>query len=131
MAAGKLHILPTGNTPEFLLNSDGIIKIKGRALAGNNSEEFQSIMNWIDEYLKNPAEITYVIIALEYLNSLSTTILVSLLRKLALVTINRGRLDIQWFYEEDDEDIIERGEFISSTFNIPIKFKLITNISEL
>jgi hypothetical protein len=131
MAAGKLHILPTGNTPEFLLNPDGIIKIKGRGLVTNNPEVIKSIMDWIDEYLKDPAEITYIIIALEYLNSLSTTMLVSILRKLFQVTMKSGKLDIQWYYEEDDEDIIERGEFISTTFRIPIKFKLINNISEL
>ena len=131
MVAGKLHIFPTGNTPEFLFNSDGIIKIKGRGLTGNNSEVVQSIMNWIDEYLKNPAEITYIIIALEYLNSLSTSILVSILRKLSQVTLQSGKLDIQWYYEEDDEDIIERGEFISSTFNLPVRFHLTNNISEI
>jgi hypothetical protein len=131
MVAGKLHILPTGNTPEFLFNPDGIFKIKGRGLVTNNPEVIQSIMGWIDEYLKDPAEITYVIIALEYLNSLSTTMLVSILRKLFQVTMKSGKLDIQWYYEEDDEDIIERGEFISTTFRIPIKFKLINNISEL
>jgi len=131
MVAGKLHILPTDNTPEFLFNSDGIIKVKGRGLVGNNPEAVQSIMNWIDEYLKKPAETTYIIIALEYLNSLSTTILVSILRKLYRVVLNSGKLDIQWYYEEDDEDIIERGEFISSTYNIPVKFILTKNISEL
>ena len=131
MAAGKLHILPTGNTPEFLLNSDGIIKIKGRGLVGSNSEVVQSIMNWIDEYLISPAEITYIVIALEYLNSLSSALLISILRKLTQVTIQSGKLDIQWYYEEDDEDIIERGEFIAETFKIPINFYLVTNISEL
>ena len=131
MAVGKLHILPTGNTPEFLLNPEGFIKIKGRGLVDNNPEVVQSIMNWIDEYSKTPAEITYVIIAFEYLNSLSTTLLVSILRKLTQVAIQSGKLDIQWYYEEDDEDIIERGEFISATFKIPIKFNLINNISEL
>jgi hypothetical protein len=131
MAAGKLHILPTGNTPEFVFNPDGIIKIKGRGLAGNDPEVNQSIIEWIDEYSKDPAEITYIILALEYLNSLSTTMLVSILRKLFQVTMQSGKLDVQWYYEEDDEDIIERGEFISTTFKIPIKFHLINNISEL
>jgi hypothetical protein len=88
-------------------------------------------MKWIDEYLNSPAESTYVIIALEYLNSLSAALLVSVLRKLAQVAIQSGKLDIHWYYEEDDEDIIERGEYISETFNIPIKFIMVNNISEL
>jgi hypothetical protein len=131
MAVGELHILPTSNTPEFLLNSDGIIKIKGRGLSGMDPDVIQSIMHWIDEYLKAPAEVTYVIIAMEYLNSQSTTILVSILKKLIQVAIQSGKIDIQWYHEEDDEDIIERGEFIAASFRIPIKFNLINNISEL
>ncbi len=87
-------------------------------------------MNWVDEYLSNPAEITYVIIAFEYLNSFSTTILVSILRKLSQVILQSKKLVIQWYYDEDDEDILERGEYISSTFDIPIKFILTNNIAD-
>lgn len=129
MATGKLHILPTGNAPEFLFNPDGIIRIKGRGLAANNSDVIQSINEWIDEYLKNPAETTYILIALEYLNSLSTALIVNVLKKLSQVIIRSGKLEVQWYYEEDDEDIMERGEFISTTFNIPIKFILTADIS--
>jgi SiaC family regulatory phosphoprotein len=131
MTAGILHILPSGNSPEFFLNSEGIIKIKGRGLFGHNPEVYDSIMKWIDEYLKKPAETTYLFIALEYLNSFSTTILVSILRKLSGGIIQPFRLVIQWYYEEDDEDILERGEFISSTLNIPVKFMMTNNISEI
>jgi hypothetical protein len=35
MIIEEVHILPTDNTPEILLNPDGIIKIKGRALTVN------------------------------------------------------------------------------------------------
>jgi hypothetical protein len=131
MMTGKTHILPTENTPEFFLNPDGIIKIKGRGLFGNNAKITELIMNAIDEYLVKPAEITYVIIAFEYLNSYSTTILVSLLKKLSQGISPSGKLLIQWYYEEDDEDILERGEYISLTFNIPIKFILNNNISAI
>jgi hypothetical protein len=87
-------------------------------------------MNWIDEYLSNPAEITYVIIAFEYLNSFSTTILVSILRKLSQVILQSEKLVVQWYYEEDDEDLVERGEYISSAFNIPITFILTTHLTD-
>jgi hypothetical protein len=88
-------------------------------------------MNWINEYVTNPVEITYVILAFEYLNSFSTTILVSMLRKISQVLMQSGKLVIQWYYEEDDEDILERGQYISSTFDIPIKFIVTNNIADL
>ena len=127
----ELHILPTDNTPEFLFRPDGMIKIRGRGLFGNRTETTDQLGNWIDEYITNPTEITYVILAFEYLNSFSTTLLVSMLRKFSKVLIQSGKLVVQWYYEEDDEDILERGEYISSTFNIPIIFILTNHIADL
>jgi len=131
MMTGEIHILPTDNTPEFHFSPDGIIKIRGRGLIGNKSEVTEQLGIWIDEYVTKPAETTYVIIAFEYLNSFCTTILVSILRKFSQVLLHSGKLVIQWYYEEDDEDILERGEYISSTFDIPIMFILTNHIADL
>jgi hypothetical protein len=54
-----------------------------------------------------------------------------MLRKFSQVLIQSGKLVVQWYYEEDDEDILERGEYISSTFNIPIIFILTNHIADL
>jgi hypothetical protein len=131
MAEGDMHIISTGNTPEFHFNSNGIIKIKGRGLYSNNDEATKSIMKWIDEYRRNPAEITYVNIGFEYLNSLSTKILFSILKQLSEVILHSGKIVIQWYYEEDDEDILERGQFISSSLNLPINFIIVKDIASI
>jgi hypothetical protein len=131
LTAGRIHILPSDNMPEFLLVPEGIIKIKGRGLFGNYTEVNDRILNWIDEYKMNPAEITYVIIALEYLNSASTTIVVSILKRISQVILHSGKFIIQWYYEEDDEDILERGEYIAETFSIPINFIMTENLEAL
>jgi hypothetical protein len=122
METGEIHILPTDTAPEFIFNSEGMFKIRGRGLYSSCSEVSAEVDNWIDKYLVEPAEITYVLISLEYLNSFSTTILVSILRKLNRVVLQSKKLVIQWYYEEDDEDMLERGEYISMTFDIPIIF---------
>lgn len=122
----RIHILPTDHTPEFLLEPKGIIKIKGRGLLGTGTDNSSRIMEWIDSYISEPADISYVIIAFEYLNSFSTSVLVNMLKKLSRVVLQKKKLLIQWFYEEDDDDLFERGEYISSTFDIPITF-VVTN----
>lgn len=121
---GELHILPTDSSPEFISSPNGTLNIKGRGLFQCKTEVIDQVIKWINEYLNNPAEKTYVIITFEYLNSFSTTILVSILRKLSQVIIQSEKLVVQWYYDDDDEDILERGEYISSTFNIPITFIL-------
>lgn len=118
----ELHILPTDKTPEFKFSHDGFITIRGRGLYGNNTEVSEQIMNWFDVYLHDPAEVTCVTLEFEYLNSFSSTVLVSILKKLLQVILQSKKLVVRWYYEEDDDDILERGEFISETFNIPIEF---------
>lgn len=122
MPVSKIHILPTKDTPEVILNPEGIIKISGRGMSIKKVEVAEEIMNWINEYLKSPAEITYVSVALEYLNSTCTTKLVTILRKISEVVLKNKKYVVYWYYEEDDDDIIERGEYISSTFDIPMEF---------
>jgi hypothetical protein len=118
----KVHISATTNTPEFIFNSEGIIIIRGRGCFNDKFEISDKIINWIEAYLKNPQETTYITLAFEYLNSFSTTIVVSILKNLRRVILHSKKLIVQWYYEEDDEDILERGMFISETFDIPIEF---------
>jgi hypothetical protein len=117
-----VNILPTNNTPEVFLNPEGIIKIKGRAIDESRSKFSDQLMSWIDDYLLNPAELTEVIIALEYLNSSNSIFLASALKKLSQVKQESKKLVIKWYIEKDDDDLLERGEYISSAINIPIEF---------
>jgi hypothetical protein len=130
MRPDEVHILPTNMTPEVLLNPKGIIKIKGRAIDERITKTPDQIVNWIDAYVSNPAELTKVTIALEYLNSFNTMILTSTLKKISQVILQGKKLVIQWYYDEDDVDIFERGEYISNTINIPIEFIPTSNIAD-
>jgi hypothetical protein len=130
MSLDKVHILPTRSTPEVFLNPEGIIKIKGRAMDESKEKVPEQIADWIDAYLLNPADLTKVVIALEFLNSFNTLVIISILRKISQVLQQKKELVIHWFYEEDDVDIFERGECISSTINIPIEFSITNNLAD-
>ena len=120
-------ILSTKNTPEINLNPDGIIKITGRSMDGNVNEFSEQIEDWVDEYLNNPAEHTCVDINLEYFNEVNLKIYYSLLRKIKSINQNNKKFTINWYYEEGDEDILEKGEKISIALNIPFNFIMIVD----
>jgi|WetSurSiteA1Bulk_404760.scaffolds.fasta_scaffold56173_2 hypothetical protein len=122
----EIHILSTNQTPEYIFSGEGIFTIRGRGLYCEKPELTGQIISWIEGYLNNPARITYVTVAFEYLNSLSTDILVSIFRKLSKVIPKSGKLVVRWYYEEDDENILDRGKYISSCCHIPIEF-ILTN----
>ena len=126
----KVHILPTNKTPEYLLEPKGNIKIKGRAIDESRTGIPEQVMKWIDSYLLNPADSTEVVIALEFLNSFNTIVLTSVLKKITQLIQQRKKLHIKWYYEEDDVDIFDRGEYISTVIDIPIEFIKTENISD-
>jgi hypothetical protein len=126
-----IHILPTESTPEVHFSQDGIIKIRGRAVTVYKTEFLEQMMKCIDVYLKNPAEITYVDIAFEYLNSYGTIVFTKVLKELSKVNLQSKKLIIQWYYEEEDVDILECGQSISSKINVPIKFILTKRIADI
>ena len=122
MSLQEVHILPTKTTPEIFMLPKGIIKIRGRAIDESRDKAPEQVTDWIDTYVLNPPQYTEVIIALEFLNSFNTLVLTSLLKRVAQVKALGKKIVIHWYYEEDDVDIFERGEYIASTVNIPTEF---------
>jgi len=129
MQGNYCHILPTDKTPEFIFDAEGTLSIKGRSMALHRTAPSEKLLNCIDKYLQNPARTTTVTISLEYLNSFGTHILVAIMRKIALVVDQGKILVVKWYYDEEDDDILERGHHIAETFNIPIEFILIEDTS--
>ncbi|HUS86966.1 MAG TPA: DUF1987 domain-containing protein [Bacteroidales bacterium] len=113
---------PTRNTPEIVLKPDGNMRLKGRSIHENVEDFYKESLKWISEYVEVPAETTCVDIQLEYFNSASAKYIIQLLQKLQMVTLKNKKYFINWFYDEGDEDILERGEYFSSVLNVPFNF---------
>ena len=67
------------------MTPDGIIKIRGRSIHENVTDFFKPVHQWIDEYIKDPADLTCVDMMLEYFNSASAKVFIQLLQKLTYV----------------------------------------------
>lgn len=115
-------ILSTSSTPEIILNPAGIITIRGRSMNGNLDALGNEIEDWIDKYITDPAEVTYVDFCLEYFNKANSNIIISLLKKIESLSLRNKKYKISWYYEEGDEDILEKGEYFSSVVKIPFNF---------
>jgi SiaC family regulatory phosphoprotein len=118
----ELRIAPTKNTPEVVLNPEGIIKIRGRSIHENATDFFEPIESWVTAYIHSPAEMTTVDMSLEYFNSASAKIIIHLLQKISYVTLRHKKFKVNWYYEEGDEDILERGEYFASILDVRFNF---------
>ena len=124
MCKNQQIISSTINTPEVILDPKGIIKITGRLIPENPLDFFITIEEWINEYFNNPAEITCVEISLEYINSVGSKHLLDLIRKITHIHFkkNTSKFMINWYYEDVDEDMLEKGRFFSSDLDVPFNF---------
>jgi hypothetical protein len=120
-------IISTKSTPEIILDPEGRIKISGRSMFENAAEFSEQIEDWIDEYICNPAEMTSVDIYLEYFNIINFKNYYNVLRKIESLKLIDKKYIINWYYEEGDEDILEKGEYISSFLNIPFNYIMISD----
>jgi hypothetical protein len=119
---------PTRSTPEVVLDRKGIIKMTGRLIPEDAEEFFNSIEEWINEYFCDPAEITCIEISLEYINSTGYKYLFYLIHKIVDVRLqnNIERFKINWYYRNEDEDMLEKGKFFSTNLNVPFNFIVIS-----
>jgi len=118
----ELRISATKNTPEIILNPEGIILIKGRSIHENVTDFFEPVEDWISAYITVPAEITSVDMNLEYFNSASAKVFIHILQKITYVTLKHKKFIFNWYYEEGDDDIQERGEYFASVLDVMFNF---------
>jgi len=118
----ELKISPTKSSPEILLNPDGIIKIIGRSIHENVADFFAPVEFWINAYVETPAPVTCVDMNLEYFNSASAKVFIHLMERIKHVTLKDKKFIFNWYYEDGDEDILERGEYFSSILDVPFNF---------
>ncbi|HPY67909.1 MAG TPA: DUF1987 domain-containing protein [Bacteroidales bacterium] len=118
----ELKIEPTKTSPEIILSPEGSIRIKGRSIHENVIDFFAPVEKWLAEYIQSPADITCVDIILEYFNSASAKAFIHLLEQIKRLSLKNKRYIINWYYEDGDEDILERGEYFSSILEIPFTF---------
>ena len=118
----NLLIESTKKTPEVSFNVDGRIKISGRSIPEDATKFYDDLYEWIFYYCQHPSESTTVDIELEYFNSGSSKAILHILRALVDVEKKGHKITINWYYEEGDDDIMERGEYYESILNTKFNF---------
>ncbi|TAD97531.1 MAG: DUF1987 domain-containing protein [Bacteroidetes bacterium] len=114
----------TTKTPKLSLNPQtGKFMMSGRSIPENSIEFYKPLFEWLDEYVKNPSAQTSFDIQLEYFNTSSSKCLVEIFRRLEKIKDNDTV--VNWFYEEDDEDMQESGEDFKEIIDLKIVMSMI------
>src|SRR5437762_7049795 len=122
----SLSLSPTTHTPYVSFDAaTGSIELNGRSTPENSVEFYEPIMNWLDDYVKSPQETTVVEVKFEYFNTSSSKCILDIFKRLSVLPKNGKKIQVTWYYEEDDEDMQEAGEDYSDILGIPFTVKQI------
>ncbi len=117
-----ISIEGTPKTPTVNFDDNkGLVEIKGRSIPENSIEFYKPLVDWLEFYQSTPKELTQVNIQLEYFNTSSSKCILDVFKKLETIYKSGNEVVINWYYEEDDEDMLEAGEDYQSIIKIPFK----------
>jgi hypothetical protein len=118
----NLFIEGTKQTPEIKFEANtGILEIKGRSIPENTFEFFNPILLWLEEYAKSPVDKTIVKVNLEYFNTSSSKYILEIFKRVKIVFTEGGDVLVEWYYEEDDEEMMETGEDYEDVSGLPFE----------
>ena len=117
-----IFIEGTAKTPTVKFDStEGVFEIKGRSIPENSVEFYKPLVDWLDTYKESPLIKTTVNIRLEYFNTSSSKCILDVFKKLESIHKAKNEVEVNWYYEEDDEDMLEAGEDYESIIRVPFK----------
>lgn len=124
METMKIEASP--KTPSVIFDGqEALLVIKGRSIPENSIEFYRPVMEWLENYAAKPSPKTNVNIQLEYFNTSSSKCILDIFKKLETIHKSGNEILINWFFEEDDEDMQEAGEDYQAIIQVPFKMQMI------
>lgn len=119
----KIFIEPTRVTPLVNFDPDnGLLEIKGRSSPENSILFYQKIIDGLDEFAQSSLDKFQADFSFEYFNTSSSKCLFDLFKRLNKLQNLGKSVIINWYYEEDDEDMMESGEDYADLLDLDFNF---------
>ncbi|ALO15380.1 MAG TPA: DUF1987 domain-containing protein [Salinivirga sp.] len=117
-----LIIEATPKTPKVVFDpNENLYEISGRSLPENVVKTYDPVIKWIERNLaKAKGEIKFNF-RMDYLNSASAKMISLILTKLEELYASGIKVNVNWFYNTDDDDIQSEGEIYQMLKKVPIK----------
>lgn len=114
----------SAKTPSVKFDAEnGVLELKGRSIPENSVEFYKPLNDWIDAYGGSPKPVTILDMKLEYFNTSSSKCILDLFKQLEGLNGKGTEVKVNWYFEEDDEDMEEAGEDYQAI--IGLEFKMV------
>ena len=117
----KIVIPRSKSSPEVIMDYDnGLLEIIGESYPENSLGFYKPVYDWLNKCIHDKIQLK-VNFKLNYFNTSSSKCVIDILDSLDKYFVNAGKVEINWYYEEDDDDMKETGEEFSSDLKVPFQ----------
>ena len=113
-------IAGTTKSPDIKLDAkEGLIELSGMSYAEDTFVFYEPIFDWINDYARKPSAETTLNMKVKYFNTSSIKCMFDILEAVANIGKEGHKTTINWFYDEEDEEMKDCGENFSNILNFP------------
>ena len=107
--------------PTVILDRENnIFELSGRSIPEESAKFYRPILNWLDEYARNPLPRTEFVMNMTYYNTSTAKQILEILLRLEDIYSMGHDVRVTWLYESGDIDMEDAGVEYARIVNVPI-----------
>ena len=107
----SISIEGTPKTPTVKFDDQSsTLVIRGRSIPENSIDFYKPLIDWLESYAGSSEAALTLNMELEYFNTSSSKCILDVFKKMEGISKSGKEVVVKWYYEEDDEDMLEAGE---------------------
>lgn len=126
----QLNLNPTKTTPHVFFDPLlGKLVLEGRSSPEDSIGFYSPIMDKLNGSSYSTGTLT-VEMKFDYFNSSSGRCLMDMIRVLGHIHANGTTITVNWYYEEEDDDMLEMGEDFEDISNLTFQYHIIQDLPQ-
>ena len=117
----NISIEPTKKSLEVEC-SPGYFKLSGNSILSDPRKFFKPIVEWVEEYIQAPKDVTTIDLKLEYVDTASVQSVFDIMRMFKPLQENGKEVNVNFYFEFDDPELLELGEIMEGRLGIKFNF---------
>lgn len=111
-------------TPLVHFKTTGELKIEGTSYPENPMKFYQQVIDWIKALKTENISKIELSVRLDYFNTSTSKLVLYIFKQLENIYLTqKNDIRVIWFYNTNDEDMIESGKDYSSLIEIPFELR--------
>jgi hypothetical protein len=118
----RVEIKAGVDTPYVILDPDtSTCEVSGKSYPPDVLKFYEPLIDWLDDFRFLKKDSLTFSFKLDYYNTASSKILLEIFYKLEEIAKESTKVLVNWYYPDDDEEMLEVGEEFQRLVNIPFK----------